>query len=240
MVKYTDIMLSEIMPQNLLEDKTVADCCKAIDTELTKVSKLCSEVLLISRIDELSEDVIDLLAWQWHVDFYDKSLDIEVKRNLLRKSIDWHRHKGTLYAVKEVVAAVFDKAEIQEYWQYGGQPYHFKIASIESGIPAGDELNKLIKCINSVKNVRSWLDDVDFGRKAEGTIYYGGFSGIYKNIEVGLPMAKDADIDDNIYFAGVAQCHKTVIAELPHVTDNAHDGNIYCAGNVSVYKQIIN
>lgn len=219
MVEYTDVMLSEIMPQNLLEDKTIADCCKAIDTELTKVSKLCREVLLISRIDELNEDVIDLLAWQLHVDFYDKKLPLANKRKLVKQSIDWHRRKGTKYAVEQVVSAAIGNSTIEEWFEYNGKPYTFRITNELNTVGKSISMEMLVKCINSVKNVRSHLESITLKRKLEMTAANRIRCGILpiqigkKTIGIGFPDGHKHKVYTGVVHAVTG--HKTIGISKP-------------------------
>ena len=93
------ISLNDIIPRSIYEDKNVRAICRAIDPQLQEVSQSIREAFIVSRIHELPENVIDLLAWQWHVDFYEPDLPLETKRELVLESIRWHRKKGTKFAI---------------------------------------------------------------------------------------------------------------------------------------------
>lgn len=94
--------------------------------------------------------------------FIDYAADINKKRALVRKAIDWHRRKGTPAAVEEVCTAVFKSAKVYENWEYGGKPYHFQVRMISEGIPDKSVLDNLYRAIKESKNVRSWLDCFKF------------------------------------------------------------------------------
>jgi len=156
-----NVSILDILPSNLKQDPKVVAAAKAIDVELQKTSVSIREAIIFARIDELSEDKLDLLAWQFHVDYYNKELDIERKRYLIKKSAEWHIKKGTVKAVEELIAATFgDKAEINEWFQYGGQPYTFKI-TITNLIVYDDLVKNFLKALNTIKNVRSHLEALD-------------------------------------------------------------------------------
>ena len=112
--------LLDILPQNLLADKKINAAAQALDDELQKITEATRNALLLPRLDELSEEVIDLLAWQWHVDFYEPSMSIETKRQLVRESIAWHRIKGTKAAVEKMAQTVFKGGVVTEWFEYGG------------------------------------------------------------------------------------------------------------------------
>lgn len=211
MIDYQSVRLADIMPENLLADERVKNAAVAIDTELGKVARLCSEVLLISRIDELPEDVIDLLAWQWHVDSYDSEYDVETKRKLVKQSIDWHRRKGTPSVVKEVVTAILKGAIVSENWEYGGEPYCFSVRLIRGEMPDKETFVKLVKDINSVKNTRSYLDGCSFFRPIEEKLYVGSKIGsLYKNVVIGLPEFKAPQAKMSSVHGVVTVVHKTI------------------------------
>lgn len=156
------VSLLDILPPNLLADKKINAAARALDDELQKITAATRNALLLPRLDELSEEVIDLLAWQWHVDFYEPiGMDIETKRRLIKNSIAWHRIKGTPAAVEQVVSAVFDTSHVQEWFEYGGKPYHFKVIT-EDVTTDPNVLARMRRAINAAKNTRSWLETIEF------------------------------------------------------------------------------
>ncbi|MCC5467615.1 phage tail protein I [Pelosinus baikalensis] len=149
----------DLIPPSIVNDPQVQAISAAVTPQLQEVSQSIRECIILARLDELQEEVVDLLAWQYHVDFYDAELSITQKRNLVRTSIDAHRHKGTPYAVELVVKAIFEEAIVQEWFEYGGEPYHFKI-DVRDDTLQSDTVKRLIRAINTVKNTRSWLETI--------------------------------------------------------------------------------
>lgn len=203
--------LLDIVPENLLEDKHIRKITEVIDAALKDIYPETAYPALISRIDELDSDTIDSLAWQWHVDFYDEDLSLEVRRELVKKSIDYHRHMGTNYAVDGVIKTCFQNAEIQENWEYGGNLYCFKVITIHAGIPDEDELGRIVQAINSVKNTRSSLDGLGFQRIIPLTRYRGCAVSAMRSYIIGPPQSKDTVITTKKYRGIAVQTYKEVI-----------------------------
>ena len=156
------ISLLDILPNSILTDPQITAAAKALDTELQSVTRATVETLHLPRIDELPEAVVDLLAWQWHVDFYEPlGMDIDTKRRLVKESIAWHRMKGTPAAIEAVASVAFDTTTVKEWYEYGGKPYYFKIVT-EDVTTDKEVLNRLHRAVDSVKNVRSWLEEIEF------------------------------------------------------------------------------
>ena len=122
-----DLSLKDIIPPSISGDRHIQSIISATDPQLQEVSQSIREAFIISRIDELPENVIDLLAWQWHVDSYEPDLDIETKRELVRDSVRWHRKKGTKSAIKSALEKLDFVPTFLEWFDIGTKPHTFEI-----------------------------------------------------------------------------------------------------------------
>lgn len=82
---------------------------------------------IYTRIDELPEWLLDILARDFAVDWYDKSYTLEEKRKTIKDSFYVHRHRGTKAAVERAISAIYPNPKVLEWFEYGGDPYHFKL-----------------------------------------------------------------------------------------------------------------
>ena len=162
-------MFKEITPPNLLNDPIIKALLSATDPELQKVKELITNVVIYPRIDEIEdESLLDLLAWQFHVEGYDLAKTVEEKRNLVKNSIELHRYKGTKYAIEKVLETLNFGGSVTEWFEYDGKAYRFKIdlffnSLLEAGITLTPEVQeKLLDLINAYKNERSWLEELKF------------------------------------------------------------------------------
>lgn len=138
-----------------INSTNIQEFAKTVDEHLAEVNKQSEVVLLYPRIDKLSENLIDELAIQLHVDFYNSTILLDKKRAIVKNSIKWHMKKGTPYAVEELIKTVFQSAKIVEWFDYGAAPYHFKVVFIKEPLTEPAQIDKLTEAINSVKNTRS-------------------------------------------------------------------------------------
>lgn len=154
--------LVEILPPSILRDEKLKAAAQALDVELKKLSADSKLVLHLPRLNELPNEVLDLLAWAYHVDFYRPSnMDLETKRALIRESLHQHRVKGTKYAVEKLLNTITRGAKVSEWYEYGGKEYFFKV-NLQGLLDYGDEGKIFLEMINATKNIRSWLDAIDF------------------------------------------------------------------------------
>ncbi len=131
-----ELSLFDIAPPSIKTDETVINIIKAIDPELLNVSDAISEAFIISRIKELPEAVLDLLAWQWHVDFYELANNIDAKRDMVLGSIQWHRKKGTRGAILSALEMLGVEANFIAWYEEEenkNNPYTFAIEAKLTG-----------------------------------------------------------------------------------------------------------
>ncbi|MDL2280311.1 phage tail protein I [Selenomonadales bacterium OttesenSCG-928-I06] len=210
MTNILDVSLLDILPESIKNDEKVRAAALTIDQELKKTAIQTNFALIYARLDTLSEELVDELAWQFHVDFYDYSLPIEIKRNLVRRSILWHRKKGTPWAVEQVVSTFLSDSKIVENWEYGGDAYCFKVKQIGGALPDEKTLNNLVKAIMSTKNTRSWLDGVSFLRNLNSTIYYGGATQIFRKIHIYPKKFEMPDLAFNKFMGGAVRIFRKI------------------------------
>lgn len=162
-MKLTDLALLSLQTAFMQRDLTTQGFCAGLQGELRDAATNAYKLLIYSNLDNLQDNdfghtLVDELAWQFHVDYYNKDADIETKKRLVKQSIKIHRTKGTPQAVHDLLQTAFPSdAVLLEWFDYGGEPYHFKIVTSE--FEGYDEV-EFLKALNSVKNARSYLDSV--------------------------------------------------------------------------------
>lgn len=166
--------LTEILPDSVLNDPKLRASAEALDLELEKLSLSTREVLHLPRLDELSGRILDFLAEQFHIDFWEPLyLTDDEKKNLIRRSIAWHRIKGTAAAVEGIANAAFRDAQVTEWFDYGGRPYHFYITT-HGFKSTPDGFATFLRMLWLSKNVRSWCDKIVIDYPTdEINLYYG-------------------------------------------------------------------
>lgn len=168
-----DVCLIDILPLNIAQDSKVKAAAEALDRELQAVTAAIDQCLFLSRIEELSEPMLDQLAWQFHVDFYEPNLSLEQKRSLVKNALIWHRRKGTPAVVEELVTVLFDEGRVVEWWEYDGEPYKFKIVTHNTAV-TNERALEFIRALASVKNARSWLEKVEITLTDDMPLYLAG------------------------------------------------------------------
>lgn len=173
MIDIYNISLLQLLPPNLKQDPDIIAASKAVDGEFILIVNEVKSCIIIPRIDELGSTLIDLLAWELHVDFYDPALPLEIRRQLVKNSTKWHIQKGTPAAVEELISTIFDDGKVIEWFENGGQPYTFQVVTNNESVSM-DKAEQFTRALNSVKNARSWLDKVIITESETMNLYFGG------------------------------------------------------------------
>lgn len=202
--------MTDLLPSSLARSQTVRDVAKACGASLHDVVDQMSGLLIYSRIDELDEAVVDDLAWQFHVDFYDTGLNLAQKRVLVKSAIKDHKYKGTPWAVKSVIKAIRGDVVLQDWYQYGGEAYHFRVNGFAGPMVSADELTRLVTAIDSVKNVRSWLDGITFARTVQAGKRLAIPLMMTKSVVIPIPKVPPPSVVATKHLTGAAVLYKEV------------------------------
>lgn len=132
-----------------------------------RFSQLELDVILVSIIDNLPPDALPHLAEQYHVTGNEGWLQCRndnERRDLIKRSIEVHRYKGTKYALMKIFDMFGIKGDIKEWFETNGKPYTFTvdINFVSKGLDF-ELIEKLEDLINEYKNVRSHLASLHIG-----------------------------------------------------------------------------
>lgn len=180
-------ILRKTLPSSIAEDQTVQDICDSVQPQLSKACLDIASVLLLPNLDNLSEALVDELVWQFHVDFYRDNYPIETKRKLVRTAIERHRIKGTPAVVEEVIRTVYQYAKIEEWFEYNGNPYCFRVLMSAKDPAPPLTIGDVVALIDEYKSLRSHLDGIYYWIPHDLVIktsfnwvcYYGRVAGTY-------------------------------------------------------------
>lgn len=147
----------KLLPYSLSQDPVLVAMFEALVIQLKEAYDEADLLYDLVNIDKLPEPLLDVIAYEKHVDFYDNQLTIDQKRELIKSSISWHRKKGTRWAVERVVSIVYPNANVYEWFEYDGHKYRFKI-EVDEPFIASKDMKRLRELVEATKNKRSWLE----------------------------------------------------------------------------------
>ena len=151
----------KLIPDSLRKDEFTVALMEAFEIQYKELQEEIELYSVLSNVDTLPEVLIDYLAYEKHVEYYE-DLTIEKKRNIVQNAIEIHRKKGTKFALLRVLELLNMDGNVEEWFEYDGDPFNFKmeVDVSERGISEQSYI-LLEKLIGTYKNGRSWLEAVN-------------------------------------------------------------------------------
>lgn len=221
---YEPQSLLAAFPYSLSRDTDKDKLAVTVADELVRTLINTDRAMIFPRIDELPERVLDILAYDLKIDWYELDAPVWNKRQAVKECLLVHKYKGTKYAVETALRSMYNSAEVKEWFEYGGEPFHFTVkvyGSTSSG------LKTLYLKIQYAKNLRSVMDKVSFELVPEQAveIYFGS-----KTAAIQKRLGAAIDYGDGGIFSApasgfadiqLASITKTIGADLSYTTADA-------------------
>jgi phage tail P2-like protein len=175
--------------------------------------------------------ILPWLAWALSVDEWDPAWPEQTQRNTIAASIEQHRRKGTIGALRQALQRLGYEVEIDEQT---GAAYTFALrlklnaGDSAGGAVAGDAFQRAVDIALKTKNVRSELSDTKFlGEGGEAPLYSGGVPIIGAEVEIGgavdpLPLdGLETFLLGSFWTVRMQAAYTGPIARVRRLSDNA-------------------
>ena len=161
-------------PEALNGSRGIRAIASIVAEELMELYKQTELVTLFSRIDELDGTILDTLAYDFKIDWWDADAEIDIKRKVLKSCFAVHRKLGTAGALRQALSDEYESARVLEWFEYSGQPYHYKLElGIGGEMYTSDRFRRAVQIVGMFANVRSVLDQVILCTEREAQMYIG-------------------------------------------------------------------
>ena len=171
--------LLRALPEVLRNDESMAALAASVAQVLAQRPEEIRRLAIYPRIDEIPEELLDILAYDFKGDWWDADYTLEEKRRTLKDSWRVHRMLGTKAAVETAISAIYQNTQVSEWFEYNGEPYHFKLlidATYENVDPA--KHRRVLDRVEYYKNLRSVLDEVEYYDSGGSAIVYFGAAAV--------------------------------------------------------------
>lgn len=162
------------LPPALQKDPSAVALAEAMAGLLARRPEEIEQLHIYPVIDRLDEQLLDILAHDFKVDWWDADYSLEEKRRTLKDSWRVHKLLGTKAAVEMAISAIYPQTTVLEWFEYGGEPYHFKLlvnAAYEQIDP--EKHRRVLEKVQYYKNLRSHMDEVEYCDGGEAAAFAG-------------------------------------------------------------------
>ena len=174
MISLQQVGFSSLLPPNLQDTQTRA-LGAAWDKAFRKLVNYAERVsMTFAFVMELDEEMADHLCLSLDIKGYKADLSLQKKPLLIRSALLNYSRMGTKAALEDAVGIIHGGTSVQENWEYGGQPYFFRVA-VDAGQEkvAENPVGRLLDTIMEYKNARSWLQGITVDVIEPGSVYTG-------------------------------------------------------------------
>ncbi len=166
-------MSESLLPPNATETE------RHIEAVLARIEDIPVPIRTLWNPQTCPEPFLPWLAWTFSVDVWSQSWSVAVKRRVIAEAVKTHRHKGTIGAMRAAVEALDLGIDLSEWFDYGGDPYWFRLAlEITSRGLSEAEYRAIVGTVEETKNVRSWYDLLVYmttrGARRLGVVQFSG------------------------------------------------------------------
>ena len=167
--------MSDLLPINATSQE------RAISDVVARVGDVPVPIRDIWNPDTCPSELLAWLAWAFSVDEWDNGWTEAQKREFIKRSVEVHRYKGTIGAVREALDALQFEAQVQEWFAQSpaGDPYTFRVllTAEQVGIPQ-DQFAAVFAIIDHTKNLRSRLSEIELTVRSVAGPYLAVAAGV--------------------------------------------------------------
>lgn len=189
MISIRDGELLDILPSPFARQPEVIALSYALRQATRDFFSALDGAKVYAFIDGAEDAVLDLLAVELMVKYYDTSLDVQSKRNLIKIAMLTSSKDGTKYAVEEVISTLFGDGRVLEWFEYEGENNHFRI---DLNSRFGYDVDPLLGVLDSVKRLSSELDGIRLLTDISGDMYAGALITERYTFSIGALMPSSA------------------------------------------------
>ena len=155
----------KLLPNWMRTDEANAALSSAMDELIKAPGERVKTPRTWDQLENLTDEELDETAWELGIDWWVSSWEREQKIRTIRMAGAIMEKRGTKWAVEQLAIAAFGLGEVTEWFEYGGDPFYFKILTSATLTPGA--INQILNMIGRVKNARSHIEAISVTRRID-------------------------------------------------------------------------
>lgn len=169
-MKTDDINSIILIPAFMREDETVKGLAAAFDTIFSKIVSKMYYANIWKNIERLTNGEMDFVGKTLNIPWYHDSFTIEQKQIVLYEYRNLYYNIGTSGSIIQLLNSIYGDAEISEWYEYDGSPFHFKIRT-ENATAVNEKAELFLRLLDRVKKATAILDEIEIESSGSNYIY---------------------------------------------------------------------
>lgn len=176
-----DVDLIKLCPSFMREDKANQILASGVSNIFQTWANNLDRLPVINQLDKLNEAELDQLASDRNIFWYDYKANISVKRALIKNAKLVFNRLGTVWAVESVMNDYLPQSELQEWFEYEGNPGYFRLITNNTEILRTD-IEVFLNILKGIKRRSVWLEDIIL-RLEQYLILYPGIGVVERSVD---------------------------------------------------------
>jgi phage tail P2-like protein len=174
MIKYQDGELLDLLPAPMAEDVDIIALSYSIKMGIAKFIVYVAKTTMYADVDNQPESILDYMAIELDAAYYEQSMDIETKRELIKGALKWCMTAGTKKAVEELVRTVFGKGDVTEWYEFENGPGEPGTFNVETGSQLTEEnYERFSRIVKATKPSSAHINGMASSKDVETGLYIG-------------------------------------------------------------------
>lgn len=167
----------KLLPSFMRDDEANIALSSAVDALIADPGARTKQLRVWDQIDELPEQMLDELAWELNIDWYKDTMSVSVKRATIKMARLIKEHRGTKWAVEQLVSSIFGSGTVVEWYEYGGKPHHYKVTT-EYPDYSAEVIEEFKTALAAAQRSSSVLDVIEFIAYSAEISAYANVAGV--------------------------------------------------------------
>lgn len=164
-MKLSELNFLRLLPQFMRNDEACIALSQAMDALILPAAKKIPTISTWAEIEELSEAECDEMAWELDIDWYDSTAGLDEKRKIIASAQQTKSKRGTKWAIEQILKAYFGGGRIEEWYEYGGKPFHFRVTT-EFALTSQQIVDSFRAAAEAAKRASAHLDSIIFAHES--------------------------------------------------------------------------
>lgn len=184
MTSLRDAQVTQALPHILAKEPWAQAMAYAVNRQMARMLTYAEGTMVLANVDKMPDAILDILAKELRLPYYNPDYTTPVKRELVKGALQYWATAGTVESLTKILTNIFGDAEIEEWFEYGGEPGYFRILTTNPNV-SGETLEQFRKTAQDVKRLSAWLEEVLVDLGSSNMEFKQGFA-LYDHTEITL------------------------------------------------------
>lgn len=178
----TNVKIEKLLPQLFANDSFMMALSKSVNSILQEAGKQNFLMPRVGKIDELSEEILDEIAYENNIFWYYKDDPIKTKKTTIKNFRRVQNALGTPWAIRNVLTDIYGQAElIESFDDKELAPHTFSIYVASQSSMTVEAKSRFLKRLRVIKRASSVMSQIYTVDSTQSDFFVGSYQQSFIN-----------------------------------------------------------